>query len=297
MAPSVHQILSRAASFSYNPFVSTDDEGSQNCAAMPLSRTASERIQYTNRNVKRPTPGRGNSDRDLLLDNGDCSGSATQARNRDFNENGSYENQTMEELEQYAVYKSKDTTATFTNSIKVAEEIREGAAKTLTDLHRQGEQIRQTHNVALNIDHDLSIGEKLLGSLGGIFSKPWRPVRTRPMKGPATIQGNSIQRVRNDQEQRQDLGLVKSSQRKEHTQIHPSGAGNTKACVEIEKVKQDDCLSDLSNILDQLKDMAIDMGQEMGRQNKAVDHLSEDVSELGFRIKEANARSRRLLGK
>lgn len=45
----------------------------------------------------------------------------------------------------------------FNNSLKVAEEIREGAAKTLTDLNRQGEQIRQTHNVALNIDHDLSI--------------------------------------------------------------------------------------------------------------------------------------------
>jgi synaptosomal-associated protein 25 len=231
------------------------------------------------------------------LGHGDSSGSATQARYKDFNENGSYENRTVEELEQYAVYKSKDTTATFNNSIKVAEEIRGDAAKTLTDLHRQGEQIRQTHNVALNIDHDLTIGEKLLGSLGGFFSKPWRPMRTRPINGPVTVQGNSIQRVGNDQEQRQALGLVKSSQRKEHTQIHPSGTGNTKACVEIEKVKQDDCLSDLSNILDQLKDMAIDMGQEIGRQNKAVDHLSDDVSELGHRIKEANARSRRLLGK
>lgn len=297
MAPSVHQILSRAASFSYNPFDSPNDEGSQNCPAMPLSRTASERIQYTNRYVKRPAPVRGNSDRDLLLGHGDSSGSATQARYKDFNENGSYENRTVEELEQYAVYKSKDTTATFNNSIKVAEEIRGDAAKTLTDLHRQGEQIRQTHNVALNIDHDLTIGEKLLGSLGGFFSKPWRPMRTRPINGPVTVQGNSIQRVGNDQEQRQALGLVKSSQSKEHTQIHPSGTGNTNACVEIEKVKQDDCLSDLSNILDQLKDMAIDMGQEIGRQNKAVDHLSDDVSELGHRIKEANARSRRLLGK
>lgn len=99
MAPSVHQILSRAASFSYNPFVSPDDEGSRNCPAMPLSRTASERIQYANRYVKRPAPGGGNSDRDLLLDNGDCSGSPTQARNRDFNENGSDENRTLEELE------------------------------------------------------------------------------------------------------------------------------------------------------------------------------------------------------
>lgn len=297
MAPSVHQILSRAASFSYNPFESRDDDGSQNSQAMPLSRTASERIQYTNRYAKKPAPDRGHSERDLLLGHRDCSGSSTQARYKDFKENGGYENRTVEELEQYAVYKSKDTTATFNNSMKVAEEIREDAAKTLTDLHHQGEQIRQTHNVALNIDHDLSIGEKLLGSLGGIFSRPWRPMRTRPMNGPVAIQGNSNQRVGNNQEQRQALGLVKSSQSKEHTHIHPSDAGNTKACVEIEKVKQDDCLSDLSNVLDQLKDMAIDMGQEIGRQNRAIDHLGDDVSELGIRIKEANVRSRRLLGK
>lgn len=32
-------------------------------------------------------------------------------------------------------------------------------------------------------------GEKLLGSLGGIFSKTWKPARTRPIKGPAMTRG------------------------------------------------------------------------------------------------------------
>ena len=44
--------------------------------------------------------------------------------------------------------------------------------------------------------------------------------------------GISIQRG-NDQEQRHALGLVKSSQRKDNTEVHPSSAGNTKAHVEV----------------------------------------------------------------
>ena len=34
---------------------------------------------------------------------------------------------------------------------------------------------------------------------------------------------------------------------------------------QIEKAKQDDTLSDLSNVLDQLKEMAVDMGSEIER--------------------------------
>ncbi|BAT98947.1 hypothetical protein VIGAN_10031300 [Vigna angularis var. angularis] len=52
--------------------------------------------------------------------------------------------------------------------MKFAENIREVATKTLVTLHQQGEQITRSHHVAVNIDHDLSRGEKLLGSLGGL---------------------------------------------------------------------------------------------------------------------------------
>lgn len=33
------------------------------------------------------------------------------------------------------------------------------------------------------------------------------------------------------------------------------------------------------------------------RQNKALDHVEDDVDELNFRVKGANQRTRRLLGK
>ena len=76
----------------------------------------------------------------------------------------------------------------------------------------------------------------------------------------------------------------------------PDGSGALQQ-VEYEKAKQDDALSDLSNILGDLKGMAVDMGSELDRQNKTIDHLSDDVDELNSRMKGANQRTRRLLGK
>ena len=74
----------------------------------------------------------------------------------DFRDSGGIENQSVQELENYAVYKAGDTTNTVNNCVKIAEEMREGATQTLITLHQQGEQMTRTHNVAAGIDHDLS---------------------------------------------------------------------------------------------------------------------------------------------
>lgn len=65
----------------------------------------------------------------------------------------------------------------------------------------------------------------------------------------------------------------------------------------MEKAKQDDGLSDLSDILGELKNMAVDMGSEIEKQNKGLDHLHDDVDELNYRVRQSNQRGRRLLGK
>lgn len=82
--------------------------------------------------------------------------SARSKYKNDFRDSGGYENQSVQELENYAVYKSEETTKTVNNCLKIAEDIREDASKTLVQLHHQGEQINRTHMVATEIDHDLS---------------------------------------------------------------------------------------------------------------------------------------------
>uniref|UniRef100_A0A1D1YEP4 SNAP25 ous protein SNAP33 n=1 Tax=Anthurium amnicola TaxID=1678845 RepID=A0A1D1YEP4_9ARAE len=221
-------------------------------------------------------------------------------RNRyknDFRDSGGFENQSVQELENYAVYKAEETTEKVNSCLKIAEDIKEDASRTLVTLHQQGEQITQTHFTAANIEHDLSRGEKLLGSLGGLFSKTWKPKKTRQIKGPVLIRDDSFKRKGSHLEQREKLGISSSPRGRSNPRQFPSEPKSALQKVEIEHAKQDDALSDLSNVLGQLKEMAVDMGSEIERQNTALDHLHNDVEELNVRVEGANRRGRRLLGR
>ncbi|XP_027331208.1 SNAP25 homologous protein SNAP33-like isoform X2 [Abrus precatorius] len=149
--------------------------------------------------------------------------SANRSRYKnDFHDSGGLESQSLEELENYAVYKAEDTTKSVNNCLKIAEEMREDATKTLVMLHQQGEQITRSHHVAVDIDHDLSRGEKLLGSLGGMFSKTWKPKKTGTINGPVIFGDDPVRRKGNHLEQREKLGLTSApkGQSKSRTTLH-----------------------------------------------------------------------------
>ncbi|KAJ6429502.1 hypothetical protein OIU84_021004 [Salix udensis] len=119
----------------------------------------------------------------------------------DFRDSGGLENQSVQELEKYATHKAEETTKSVNNCLRIAEDIRQDATRTLDMLHAQGEQISRTHNMAVDMDKDLSKGEKLLNNLGGMFSKPWKARKTRDITGPfdhsrKTFQTEPIQQRR-----------------------------------------------------------------------------------------------------
>ncbi|RRT76334.1 hypothetical protein B296_00004588 [Ensete ventricosum] len=159
---------------------------------MPVSRGAKQRSSDTG--LSKPDPFDSDSEPEMNPKHGrSSSGTATAARNRyknDFRDDGGLENQSVQELENYAAHKAEETTQKVNDCLKIAEVIREDASNTLVMLHQQGEQITRTHETAVSIDQDLS---------------------------------------------------------------------------RVEKTKQDDTLSDLSDVLGQLKGMAVDMGTEMDR--------------------------------
>jgi synaptosomal-associated protein 25 len=284
------------SSSSANPFDSDDELDSKKKYVSPR-RTSSEPslvILDSSSNPFDDEQGRGISSPSHSYSH--TSAARNNYRN-DFRDSGGIENQSVQELENYSVYKAEETTKSVNGCLKIAEDIRDDATKTLVALHQQGEQITRTHMVAADIDYDLSRGEKLMGSLGGIFSKTWKPKKTRPIKGPVLFGDNEVKRKGNHLEQREKLGLTPVPKGRSHTRTLPSEPSDALQKVEVEKAKQDDALSDLSNILGELKDMAIDMGSEIERHSKALDHLDDDVGELNFRVKGVNERGRRLLGK
>lgn len=67
-----------------------------------------------------------------------------------------FDDMSVQELEDYAVNQAEDTTRSVNNCLKIAEDIRKDGAKTLETLHQQGEQIHRTHEMAVEMDRDLS---------------------------------------------------------------------------------------------------------------------------------------------
>lgn len=282
-----------------NPFDS-DDESDKKPTRKPPSKPSSEPSMYIpNSSVTNPFDD-DIDDRENSATSSASKFSYTYAqRNKyknDFHDSGGVDSQSVEELENYAVYKSEETTKTVNSCLKIAEDIREDATKTLVTLHQQGEQITRTHEEAVNIDYDLSRGEKLLGSLGGLFSKTWKPRKTTPVKGPVIFRDDPVRSKGNHLEQREKLGLTSTRNGSKSRTPLPEPT-NALQKVEVEKVKQDDALSDLSDILGELKGMAMDMGSEIERQNKGLDGLDDDVQVLNERVRYANQRGRRLIGK
>ncbi|XP_044460202.1 SNAP25 homologous protein SNAP33-like [Triticum aestivum] len=215
----------------------------------------------------------------------------------EFHDSGGFDNQSVQELEVYVAYKAEETTQKVNVCLRLAENIKEDATNTMIALHKQGQQMNRTHETAANIDQDLSRSETLLGSLGGFFAKTWKPKKTRQIKGSSVIsRDDSFKRRANHLEQREKLGLSSSPRGKSDPQKY-SDPTNAMEKVQVEKDNQDNALSDLSDVLGQLKGMALDMGSEIDMQNKAMDGLQDDVEELNSRVKGANQRARRLLGK
>ncbi|CAM6105581.1 unnamed protein product [Calypogeia fissa] len=204
-----------------------------------------------------------------------------------------FSTQSVEELEQYAVKKSQDTTSSIKNAIRIAEDTKGVATTTLETLHDQGEQIRRTHETAVRVDEELGRGEKLLGSLGGLFTMTWKPKKAHKITGP---QYDAEQyRRKNNLGERSALGLTGETPSRPRQQL--SGMSSAQAQLEMEKNAQDDALSDLSNVLGDLKGMTLEMGHEIERQNGDLDRMHDDVHELNARVKGANNRTRHLLGR
>ncbi|GAV81574.1 SNARE domain-containing protein [Cephalotus follicularis] len=283
------------ASSRSNPFDS-DDELENKHTLKRSTRTSSEPKQTASHMSTNPFDN-GEEIKGTSSSSYSLKSTARNNYKNDFRESGGLENQSVQELENYAVYRSEETTKAVNGCLKIAEDMREDATRTLVMLHHQGEQITRTHQVAADIDHDLSRGEKLLGSLGSMFSKTWKPKKTRPIMGPVMTRDASPKRSGNHLEQREKLGLTPASKVQLNTRTSLPEPTNANQKVEVEKAKQDDALSDLSNILGELKDMAFDMGSEIERGMKAMDPFEDDVDEINNRVRGANERAHRLLRK
>lgn len=141
-----------AAAYRSNPFDSDDGYDNKKHTVNPSRKTSSEPEREFNNN---PLDGHEMKGYTSLPPNALNSAARNRYKNG-FRDSGGLENQSVQELENYAVYEAEETTKSVNNCLKIAEEMRDGATKTLVMLHQQGEQITRAHRVAADVDHDLS---------------------------------------------------------------------------------------------------------------------------------------------
>ncbi|MCO5573548.1 hypothetical protein L7F22_027319 [Adiantum nelumboides] len=204
----------------------------------------------------------------------------------------------LDNLAQFAVRESAGTTDGIKNCVQIAENINSMVANTLNILHQQGEQTREAHECTLEIDHNLSAGEKILGSFGRFFStKTWKPVKMRVIKGPQkpSPRGSVLDKKCNSGLLDFAHTFVKSQPVRLHSGLPTEVKLPWQAKVKIEEREQIDGLTDLSNIVSELKKMSLNMGDELSRQTEALDPFQDEVVELSQRLKRANLRGRLLL--
>ncbi|KAA8529366.1 hypothetical protein F0562_033835 [Nyssa sinensis] len=143
------------ASSSSNPFDS-DNELDNKQTLKSARRTSSEPVLNTPNFKSNPFDdddyGRGAS-----ASSSHSSSTARRIKKKNgFHDSEELENMSVQELESYAVNRAEETTKSVNNCLKIAEDIRQEATKTLETLHQQGEQINRTHMMAVDMDRDLS---------------------------------------------------------------------------------------------------------------------------------------------
>ncbi|CAI5968577.1 unnamed protein product [Closterium sp. NIES-65] len=202
--------------------------------------------------------------------------------------------QTLKDLEDEALQKNSELTDATLNLRRITEQTKGVAGQTLVTLKEQGDQIARIHENAVTLDQEMEKSEKLLSKLGGMFSFGWAPKKGHKITGPKSS-ANKKDSASGDAASREGLGLSAPK----------AGAAPPKAKegmtamekIEMERKFQDEVLDDVSDGLDALKNMAMTMGSEMDKQDKALDHVSDDVTEINSRVKQSNKRAAKLLGK
>lgn len=150
---SKHYKPSDSASKSKNPFDSDDELDDDNKHTLKPSNKISPQPYVATKKNHSFNPF--DDEEDDEVEKRSTPSSKPSFKNR-FRDAGGVENQTVQQLESYALYKSEETTKTVQGCLKVAQGIRSDATRTLVMLNEQGEKITRTHQKALDIDHDLT---------------------------------------------------------------------------------------------------------------------------------------------
>uniref|UniRef100_A0A3B1K2S8 Synaptosomal-associated protein n=1 Tax=Astyanax mexicanus TaxID=7994 RepID=A0A3B1K2S8_ASTMX len=212
------------------------------------------------------------------------------------------EDMSVEEITMRANQVTDESLESTRRMLQMAEESKETGTKTMEMLDQQGEQLKRVEQGMDQINKDMKAAEKNLTDLSkccGLCVCPCDRVRSIENDGRykrtwgtgsdnASIEGGE--------------GGVVSSQPTAARNGQAAGPVSSSGGPYIKRITNDaredemeENLDQVGSIIGNLKSMALDMGNEIDKQNKTVDRIIDKADMNKARIDEANQRANKLL--
>ncbi|XP_064421106.1 synaptosomal-associated protein 23 [Latimeria chalumnae] len=196
----------------------------------------------------------------------------------------------VEEIQLRANQVTDESLESTRRMLQLAEESRDSGVKTLTMLDEQGEQLGRVEEGMDQINQDMKEAEKNLTDLTkccGLCVCPCSRVKNFEM-------GDTYKKTWSGGNEPSTEKVV-ASQPVSASNGQQSGGYVKKITHDAREDEMDENLGQVSNIIGNLKNMALDMGNEIETQNKQIDRITEKAECNKDRIDVANQRANKLI--
>nr|XP_014349245.1 PREDICTED: LOW QUALITY PROTEIN: synaptosomal-associated protein 23 [Latimeria chalumnae] len=197
----------------------------------------------------------------------------------------------VEEIQLRANQVTDESLESTRRMLQLAEESRDSGVKTLTMLDEQGEQLGRVEEGMDQINQDMKEAEKNLTDLTkccGLCVCPCSRVKNFEM-------GDTYKKTWSGGNEMNSTEKVVASQPVSASNGQQSGGYVKKITHDAREDEMDENLGQVSNIIGNLKNMALDMGNEIETQNKQIDRITEKAECNKDRIDVANQRANKLI--
>ncbi|XP_053192352.1 synaptosomal-associated protein 23-like [Scomber japonicus] len=208
---------------------------------------------------------------------------------------------TVEDMTKRANEVTDESLESTRRMLRMAEESKETGVNTMVMLDQQGEQLRRVEEGMDQINDDMKQAEKNLTDLSkccGLCVCPCDRVTSiehdSNYKRTWGFGGGDGQADGSKVVSRQPSG-VRNGQAGQVNAQEPSGPYIKRITNDAREDEMEENLDAVGSIIGNLKNMAVDMGSEIDKQNKQIDRITDKADMNKVRIDEANTRANKLI--
>lgn len=208
---------------------------------------------------------------------------------------------TVEQMTMRANQVTDESLESTRRMLQLADESKQTGVNTMVMLDQQGEQLKRVEEGMDQINQDMKLAEKNLTDLSKCCG-----MCVCPCDRVTTIENDSRYKRTwgiNDGEgdnnssgvvSRQPSG-VRNGQAGQVNAPQPSGPYIKRITNDAREDEMEENLEAVGSIIGNLKNMAVDMGNEIDKQNKQIDRITDKADMNKVRIDEANTRANKLI--